>query len=272
MIIGHKRQIQLLDLHIRTGTVSHAYLFTGPRHVGKMTVARRAACFLLCKRRAREALQPCGACEPCRLLETRSHQDVMVEDIHANAQERDKIRVEDIRRMRDRASRSGYGGRSVFIVRDAGLMTREAANAFLKILEEPRGETTFFLIAETADDVLATVRSRAWHVRFWPVLEKSPIFSAAQRAAAHSLRKDIAADRLAYANTVREHPDRMQEWYRHSIAALSLELHDMMVTSSGNARLLVAAAGVKRLIQGEERFQKSYATKRLQFENDILSL
>ena len=51
MIFGHHRQLQLLDLHVRSGAMSHAYLFFGPRHVGKLTVARMAAAALLCEKR-----------------------------------------------------------------------------------------------------------------------------------------------------------------------------------------------------------------------------
>mgnify|MGYP001611549986 CR=1 FL=1 len=81
--------------------------------------------------------------------------DVTIEDSYKNEEEKQvRISVERIRHLRDRAGRSAYGGTHVFIVRDAGRLTREAANALLKILEEPQGNALFLLLAEKEEEVL----------------------------------------------------------------------------------------------------------------------
>ncbi|TSC77823.1 MAG: DNA polymerase III subunit delta', partial [Parcubacteria group bacterium Gr01-1014_29] len=169
MIIGHQRQIQLLDLHIRTDALSHAYLFTGPRQVGKMTIARRAAASVLCLKRPRGVLASCGTCQSCTTLASQAHPDVFELSPGGGDAGKAPLRIGDIRDLRVRAGQSAYAGKKLFFVDDVSHSTHEAANALLKVLEEPRGDTVFFLIAQQAQDVLPTIRSRAWQMRFWPV-------------------------------------------------------------------------------------------------------
>ncbi len=272
MVAGHKRQIQLLDLHIRAGTVSHAYLFSGPRHAGKMRVALQMVSSLLCADRPAGVLAFCGRCVECRGIAAGTHHDVHIEDTYKNEEDNQaRISIEHIRRMRELAGRSAYGGTHVFIVRDASRLTREAANAFLKILEEPRGNTLFILLAEFLEDVLPTIRSRVWNIRFWPVLEQGTI--PLQENAALSLFSVPFADRLRYADTLRDNPDRMQMWYTEAITQASRALHESLLSYSPHQKQTEAvflAHACRSLIEGRDRFTKPYGTKRILFESDIL--
>lgn len=310
MIIGYHRQLQLLDLHVRKGTLSHAYLFTGPRHVGKLTIARCAAASILCEKKtdAPGNLFSCGECNSCKMCAAGAHPDMYMVDTEETREQ--FLRLEDIQRVRERAYMSAYGGTHVFLIRDVSRMTREAANAFLKVLEEPRGCVIFFLLASAADDVLETIRSRSWHICFWPMSEKSirtglaalykipreASESAAQiadgligraiqfiRAAdkerkarkeehqfINSLLRGSAAERLRYADTLRENTDGMRAWFSKSTACAAGLVHASLQDGADHA--VVFADMCRALIKGEERFLKPYGTKRILFEDTLVSL
>lgn len=310
MIIGHTRQIQLLDLHVRTNTWSHAYLFSGPRHVGKLAVARLMATALLCEKKtnSKSPLIACGMCTSCTSFAAGTHPDVFILDIEETGEQ--FLHIEEVRRMRERLAQSAYKGTHIVCIRDVARLTREAANAFLKVLEEPRGNVLFFLMTTNTEDVLGTIRSRAWHVRFWPVSEET-ISDGLQRQGvpgkqalkiarvsdgfpgvamrlgadpedglrkAQEDRQHIlfllrasTADRMQYAAKLYDNTDRMHMWYIESITALGGMVHTA-IRQKAYSSLIATADMCRALIEGEERFYKPYATKKIIFENNMVNL
>lgn len=150
-VIGHERVVELLRREV--SSPAQSYLFTGPDSVGKGTLAARFAAALLCAENGEHDEE----CRSCRLARTGVHPDVTVIEPEGAT----SLGVEQARSVVTRASlRPVESDRSIFLFPEAGTMTEQAANALLKTLEEPTASVVFLLVAESDDDLPATVGSR----------------------------------------------------------------------------------------------------------------
>jgi DNA polymerase-3 subunit gamma/tau len=137
---------------VARGRVGHGYLLTGPRGVGKTTAARILAMALNCPNRDSSG-DPCGACENClRIWNGSANLDVVEIDAASNRG------VDDARELRERAmyAASQAGHHKVYIVDEAHMLTREAWNALLKILEEPPPGVVFVFATTEPQKIAAT--------------------------------------------------------------------------------------------------------------------
>jgi DNA polymerase III subunit delta' len=150
-VVGHDEAVAVLREAAASERVTHAWLFTGPPGIGKLHTARVFAAALNC------AAGGDGTCDTCRRILRGVHPDV-----HLIVPEGDNLLVEDVRAVREEASRTHHEARTaVFILDEADRMTEAAANALLKVLEEPPPEVVFVLVARSAEALVGTVPSRA---------------------------------------------------------------------------------------------------------------
>jgi DNA polymerase-3 subunit delta' len=151
------------------GRFPHAFLFVGPEGVGKKAFALRLAQALLCERVPEASLDPCGACPACLQVEAGTHPDLLQV---ARPDEKHDLPIKVIRDLcLDLGLKPMHGSRRVAIVDDADDLNDEAANAFLKTLEEPPPGSVLILIGTSAEVQLDTIVSRCRVVRFDPVPE-----------------------------------------------------------------------------------------------------
>lgn len=170
-VIGQTKAVSLLQHSLEMGSVAHAYLFVGPPHVGKMTLALNLAQALNC----RAAERPCAECPPCQRIASANHADVQVIGLTPNtnsteAKSRAEIGIDQIRQMQHSASLPPFEGEyKIFIIEEAEFLSTEAANCLLKTLEEPVGKVVFILLT-TSDALLpATVVSRCQRLELRPL-------------------------------------------------------------------------------------------------------
>lgn len=175
-VIGQDRAVGILRAAAEGGRLAHAYLFVGPRAVGKATAAKQFAQALNC----RGEDPPCGRCRSCHLIADDKHPDVEfvgVGGVCEDPSHRDhgadgsrEVRICQVRRIERVVSRAPFEARyRVVVVDPADAMNAEAANAFLKTLEEPPPGVVLILISEREEGLLPTVRSRCRRVAFGPM-------------------------------------------------------------------------------------------------------
>jgi DNA polymerase-3 subunit delta' len=169
-VIGQKRAVSLLQRSLKSGAVSHAYMFIGPAHSGKMTLARDLAKALNCQGEE----PPCGQCDPCRKIQESKHADVQVTGISSDdtgeTKSKTEIGIDRIRQLQHSASLPPFEGKyKVYIIENAEMLSVEAANALLKTLEEPESRMVFILLVSDSNLLLETVVSRCQKVELVPV-------------------------------------------------------------------------------------------------------
>ncbi len=176
----------LAELHrsFQAGSVVHAFLIHGDAGCGKKTLAATLAMALHCEGAGEK---PCMQCGPCQRMLRGTHPD------HVElAAEKATLTVKEIRDLIDSLADKPYeGGKRTVILHDAEKMNEAAQNAFLKTLEEPDGQTVFFLLTAHPEGLLQTVRSRCRPV-YMPRLPQETIL-------AELVSRGVDQDRARYA-------------------------------------------------------------------------
>jgi len=156
---GQEPITRILTNAVTQGKISHAYIFSGPRGVGKTSTARILAKALNCKEGP--TANPCGVCDSCIGITEGSSVDVIEIDGASNNS------VDDIRDLRERVKYAPSGGKyKVYIIDEVHMLSGSAFNALLKTLEEPPSHVIFVLATTEMKKIPATVLSRCQHMPF----------------------------------------------------------------------------------------------------------
>lgn len=158
-VLGQDKVINVLKNQIKNNNFSHAYLFAGERGCGKTSAAKIFAKAINCLNP--QDGSPCLECENCRAIEEESSLDVVEMDAASNR------RIDDIRNLRDNVIYPPANLKyKVYIIDEAHMITREAFNALLKIMEEPPKHLVFILATTEIDKIPKTILSRVQKFEF----------------------------------------------------------------------------------------------------------
>ena len=153
-LIGQDNIARTLKNSIQRGQLAHAYLFCGPRGVGKTSTARIFAKTINCSRPGQD-MEPCGECESCLAFQEGRSYNIHELDAASNNS------VDDIRTLLEQVQIPPQVGRySVYIIDEVHMLSSQAFNAFLKTLEEPPAHAVFILCTTEKHKILPTILSR----------------------------------------------------------------------------------------------------------------
>lgn len=158
-MVGQENISTALKNEIKTGKISHAYLFSGPRGTGKTSAAKIFAKAINCPNQ--EDGEPCNQCEVCRQITEGIYDDVLEIDAASNNG------VDEIRELRDKVNYAPTQGKyKVYIIDEVHMLSTGAFNALLKTLEEPPKNVVFILATTELHKVPATILSRVERFQF----------------------------------------------------------------------------------------------------------
>jgi len=207
-VVGHEKQKEFLKNALLSDRVSQFYLLVGPDNVGKTSLAIDFSKAIKCYREAVKPVVPCQKCEICRSFRA-SADHFLLDSV-------EEIKIDDIRLLKKRfAFAANRDGHKTAVIGNAQNLNREAANAFLKLLEEPAGATTFLFALPSLGWLPQTIVSRGQKVIFTLNTEKDfQNFIKQQNIAATKTQQALALRRIGLLKRILEDEDQYLSYSR----------------------------------------------------------
>lgn len=187
-IIGHEEIIRHLQNAMKTGKVSHSYIFTGRPGSGKKLLATTYAMTLQCEAGGTE---PCQKCDSCKKALGKNHPDIIM----VNHEKPGTISIDEIREqvIHDVAIKPYSSPHKIYIIPDAEMMTVQAQNALLKTIEEPPEYAVIMLLTSNVDALLPTIQSRCVTINTKPISKEEIAGYLVSHLSMEQEQADIAA-------------------------------------------------------------------------------
>jgi len=256
-LIGHKIQWEFLKKSAERGRIPHALLFSGPSQIGKKRVAVEFIKLLNCEEREEEK-RPCGICPNCSRIEKGIFPDLKI--IQSKGKE---IQISQIREARNYLSLKPFQGKiKALIIDEAERMNEEAQSAFLKILEEPRGETLLILVTENSERLFPTIISRCELIRFSLISQKEIISYLLKEGVSFAQAREIcyfSGGRPGLAIEFLRNPEKLKFWKR------SIEKIITLINSPLQIRFEYA-----KVLSGESQNLREVLENWLRFFREVL--
>jgi len=164
-VVGQERIKDYLTNSVKKDNLTHGYIFEGPTNIGKLEIAKTFAQLILCKNSDE---RPCEKCSSCIKANTNNHPDIHVLKLDENS-----IKRKNIDEIQHSVYMKPYESiKKAYIIDEAHKMTQQAANTFLKTLEEPPEDTIIILLTINRDLLLDTITSRCKVIEFDMVPKK----------------------------------------------------------------------------------------------------
>jgi DNA polymerase III subunit gamma/tau len=214
-VVGQEAVTSTLKNAIKTGHLAHAFLFTGPRGVGKTTCARILARTINCENRTEDVVA-CGQCLPCTTFEEGHSMNIFELDAASNNS------VDDIRNLNLQVQIAPQvGAKKVYIIDEVHMLSSAAFNAFLKTLEEPPSYAIFILATTEKHKILPTILSRCQVFDF----RRITIGDISKHLASIAAKEGIEAEPQALHTIAQKADGGLRD---------ALSIFDQLVSFSGN--------------------------------------